>query len=150
MVLSQGELMSVRLYDNKLLLADVSGAFLWAIVRRNAHFAGRADFLYCDGVTFELRAVDEKGAFPFTLPELTAGALECVAASVRVHGVPLRASACWQNQWYRCVFSDYVLNTILADVPERKEGVRRVVEAGCGEREVICNFVERGGELAPP
>ena len=60
--------------------------------------------------------------------------------AVRVRGAPLGA-------WHLCVISDYVLNTLLKDFPERRTGVRRETPLGIGEREAVRAHLGRGHPL---
>jgi hypothetical protein len=90
-----------------------------------------ADLLHFSDVTYALR-VRSGQPLPvggFSKEELSDGALECVAEAVRVAGAPLNRRA-----WYQCVVSDYVLDTLLKDLPEREQGMRNERALGVGER----------------
>ena len=45
-MLSYGELLELRAYDSPLIVVDLRGTMLRALLARNARHAGRADFLY--------------------------------------------------------------------------------------------------------
>ena len=130
------------------MFAELSGALLSALLARNARFAGRADFLYlAPGVSYALRPRGG-GALPtngFEKEELDEGALEAVPSSISVWGAPL--DTC-ERGWYKAVVSDYILDTLLKDVPERQHGVRGATPLGLGEREVVRAFLQGGGELS--
>ena len=79
----------------------------------------------------------------FSLEELTSGAIELSSAeSVRVGGQPLE-----QGSWHRVVVGDYVLNTLLKNMPERESGFRDLHAVGTGEREAVRQFLSRGEQL---
>merc|ERR1712224_105919 len=121
-------------------LAELSGRFLAAIVRRNALFVGQADFLYLSGVTYKLgcQGGEPLPAHPLTRDEVKAGHLEC--SDIRVDGKEIDT----QNCWYWCIVDDYVLDVLLLEMLERTDGVRNACQAGIGYRDFVERYLKRG------
>ena len=139
-LLTLGDLLELRKYDSGLVYCEVSGEWLLLLLDRNAKFAGRADFLYFEGVSYTLRPC--RGTLPeegFNKKQLDSGALQVVAGSPRVFGTALEDAS-----WYSLVTSDYVLDTLLKDMPGREMGVRNKQEIGVGEQTAVKAFLQRG------
>ena len=139
-LLTLGDLLELRKYDSGLVCCEVSGDWLRLLLDRNAKFAGRADFLYFEGISYTLRPC--RGALPeegFKKKQLDSGVLQVVPRSPRVFGTAIEGGS-----WYSCVTSDYVLDTLLKDIPGREIGVRNEQGMGIGEQTAVKGFLQRG------
>jgi len=142
--LNRGTLNSLIRYNSPVLLAELSGRFLAAIIARNAMFVGMADFLYLSSVdyTIQCRNGAKLPLEPLTRDQIKAGMLECSAA--RVAGAELDT----EQGWYWCIVDGYVFETLLADMPERDGGVRNE-RLGPPYRDLVQSYLKGGGILRP-
>mmetsp|Transcript_12845 Transcript_12845/g.19338 ORF Transcript_12845/g.19338 Transcript_12845/m.19338 type:complete len:130 (+) Transcript_12845:1-390(+) len=123
---------------------ELSGHFLAAIVERNARFCGSADFLFMTGVSFTLRCRDGSKNWPIvplSREEIKLGVLECSAVNVAGAGLIEK------DGWYWCLLDEFVFETLLKDMPERRDGVRNASPKLPGSRDLIEGYLRRGGRL---
>lgn len=139
---TRGSLLDLIAYNSPTRLVQLSGLFLAAIIRRNALFAGCADFVYVSEVDYVLRCRDGSvPTGPVQREQVKAGVLECI--DIKAFGEDVNVL----NGWYWCVVDDYVLHTLLAGLPERVEGIRNTHPTGIGWRDLVEGHLTRGGVL---
>eukprot|EP00931_Biecheleriopsis_adriatica_P054904 TRINITY_DN32352_c0_g1_i1.p1 TRINITY_DN32352_c0_g1~~TRINITY_DN32352_c0_g1_i1.p1 ORF type:complete len:451 (-),score=72.10 TRINITY_DN32352_c0_g1_i1:52-1404(-) len=137
------DLMRLIRYNGGMQLAELSGRLLAAIVQRNARFVGMADFLYLRGVSYTLSGLrgsplPEKA---LSREEIQSGCLECNEAKVFGQSLNL------QTGWYPAIIDVYVLDTLLADLPERVGGIRNPVGMQWHLRDLVEGFLQRGSRI---
>mmetsp|Transcript_174130 Transcript_174130/g.552838 ORF Transcript_174130/g.552838 Transcript_174130/m.552838 type:complete len:147 (-) Transcript_174130:92-532(-) len=141
--MTRGALCELIVYNGDMLLVQLSGRLLAALVERNAFFAGQPDFLVMTGVEYmiQARGGGPLPAVPLATEEVKAGALECTAATVA--GAALDV----QHGMYWCIIDDYCLDTLAAGLAERVDGVRWQSPTKIGYRDLVEGYLKRGGAL---
>mmetsp|Transcript_157660 Transcript_157660/g.505565 ORF Transcript_157660/g.505565 Transcript_157660/m.505565 type:complete len:573 (+) Transcript_157660:116-1834(+) len=141
--MTRGALCELIVYNGDMLLVQLSGRLLAALVERNAFFAGQPDFLVMTGVEYmiQARGGGPLPAVPLATEEVKAGALECTAATVA--GAALDV----QHGMYWCIIDDYCLDTLAAGLVERVDGVRWQSPTKIGYRDLVEGYLKRGGAL---
>ena len=120
-------------FTSDMVMVELRGELLLAIVQRNRTLVGTANFLYVAGVDYSLE--------PAAAIDLRA--VTFATSHPNFGGVPVQADG-----WYKVCISDYELDTSLSGLSARADGCRnRQSKAGKYAAGYMMAYFESGGTL---
>jgi 2',3'-cyclic-nucleotide 2'-phosphodiesterase (5'-nucleotidase family) len=139
-----GQVTKLLQFANPMALVELSGAFIAAIVRHNALYVGRGDFMVISGIEDAYVLRDGEGPVPETLTKADA-----MGGAVMAKHPCIGGRAVEEGSWYPVLVGEYQLDTTLGELPERAEGTRnrRTLEVELSMAQLVIASLKRGQVL---
>jgi hypothetical protein len=141
-----GQIKELLQFANQTLLVELSGAFIIDIVRHNAKYICRGDFMVASGLEDAYVLRDGEGPIPDTLSKVDFQGGAAMAKHPCIGGKPVKVDC-----WYPVLIGDYQLDTTLAGLPGHAEGIRNRqalgADADASMAELVISYLKRGEAL---